>query len=172
MQRIAIGVLLAALAGALGAVVFAGGNPRIAKEREMAEAKKQAEQKMKRLTPVLAVEAIEPVLPFWTERLGFTKTAEVPHGDRLGFVILERDGIQVMYQTWASIEGDVAALARERRGPAFLFLEVASIEDVVARMQGVEPVVPLRKTFYGATELIVREPGGHVVTFAEFAAQP
>jgi len=30
--------------------------------------------RMKKLTPVLFVEAIEPCLPFWTERLGFTKT--------------------------------------------------------------------------------------------------
>jgi uncharacterized glyoxalase superfamily protein PhnB len=137
----------------------------------MAEAKKQAEQKMKRLTPVLTVEAIEPVLAFWTERLGFAKTVEVPEGDRLGFVIFERDGIQVMYQTWASVEKDIAVLAREPRGPTYLFLEVASIDDIVGRMRGIEPVHPLRKTFYGATELVVREPGGHIVIFAEFAAE-
>ncbi|HUP61024.1 MAG TPA: hypothetical protein VNA69_11450 [Thermoanaerobaculia bacterium] len=40
-----------------------------------------------KITPVLIVPAIEPVLPLW-ESIGFTRTAEVPHGDRLGFVIL------------------------------------------------------------------------------------
>jgi len=29
-------------------------------------------------------------------------------------------------------------------------------------------VIPRRTTFYGADELIVREPGGNVVTFAQF----
>ena len=36
---------------------------------------------MKKVTPVLYVEEIEPALPFWMDRLGFEKTAEVPHGD-------------------------------------------------------------------------------------------
>ena len=39
---------------------------------------------IKKLAPVLFVEKIEPVLPFWTERLGFIKTVEAPEGDRLG----------------------------------------------------------------------------------------
>ena len=59
--------------------------------------------KMNRLTPVLMVEAIEPCLPFWVDRLGFSKTVEVPHGDRLGFAILVRDGVELMYQTRASV---------------------------------------------------------------------
>jgi len=32
-------------------------------------------------TPVLIVEAIEPSLPFWQERLGFLRPVEVPDGD-------------------------------------------------------------------------------------------
>ena len=40
-----------------------------------------------KLTPLLMVEAIEPCLPFW-DRLGWTKVAEVPHGDAMGFAIL------------------------------------------------------------------------------------
>ena len=43
---------------------------------------------VKKLTPILTVESIEPCLPFWMDALGFTKTVEVPHGDALGFVIL------------------------------------------------------------------------------------
>jgi len=35
-------------------------------------------------TPVLIVEAIEPSLPFWQERLGFERPVEVPDGERLG----------------------------------------------------------------------------------------
>ena len=42
------------------------------------------------LTPILVVDEIEPCIPFWTERLGFQKTTEVPHEGELGFVILER----------------------------------------------------------------------------------
>jgi hypothetical protein len=37
---------------------------------------------VKRITPVLFVKEIEPILPFWVDALGFTKTIEVPHGDK------------------------------------------------------------------------------------------
>lgn len=127
---------------------------------------------MKKLTPVLVVDEIEPVLPFWVDRLGFEKTVEVPHGDRLGFVILAREGAQVMYQTVASVEDDVPVLAHDPRGTTFLFLEVEELDAVAAALEGVEPVVPRRETFYGADELIVRDPAGHVVTFAEFGEEP
>jgi hypothetical protein len=59
------------------------------------------------LSPVLFCEAIEPSLPFWIEGLGFHVTTEVPEGDALGFVILEREGIQVMLQTRASVQADL-----------------------------------------------------------------
>src|SRR5574338_152244 len=70
---------------------------------------------MKKLTPVIMVEAIEPCLPFW-ERLGFSKTAEVPEGGRLGFVILAKDAVEVMYQTHESVEKDAPGLVPRAQG--------------------------------------------------------
>jgi uncharacterized glyoxalase superfamily protein PhnB len=123
---------------------------------------------MRKLTPVLIVEAIEPCLPFWVDRLGFTKTAEVPHGDALGFVILQRDGVELMYQTRASVADDVPAVGA--LGPGWrsaLYVEVASLADVERALEGIEPIVPKRKTFYGASEIGVRDPAGNVVIFAQ-----
>jgi len=123
--------------------------------------------KVQRLTPVLMVDAIEPVLEFW-QRLGFEKTTEVPHEGRLGFVIVERDGIQIMYQTRDSVIADVPQMASAPQRGTFLFLVVDDLDDVVGRLGGVTPIVPRRKTFYGADELIVHEPAGNVITFAQF----
>ncbi len=125
---------------------------------------------MKRLTPVLHVEEIEPVLPFWTERLGFSITAEVPEGDRLGFVILEKGGVQIMYQTRESVAKDIPQLANSPMRGSFLFIEVENVEEVQQALEGTALVVPRRTTFYGAEELIVREPGGNIVTFAQFGS--
>jgi len=125
---------------------------------------------MRKLSPVLYVEQIEPCLPFW-ERLGFSRTAEVPEGNALGFVILARDGVEIMYQSRASIAKDLPVLAP--KGGAFsksgvgLYIEVADLQQVLPTLKGAEVVVPLRKTFYGATEIFVREPGGTVVGFAQ-----
>jgi uncharacterized glyoxalase superfamily protein PhnB len=125
---------------------------------------------MKKLTPVLYVEEIEPVLAFWVDRLGFEKTTEVPEGDRLGFVILRRGDVEVMYQTRASVQADVPELAETPMRGSLLFMEVEDLDEVDRALQGIEPVVPRRTTFYGADELIVREPAGNVVTFARFSA--
>ena len=122
---------------------------------------------MKKLSPVIMVEAIEPCLSFW-ERLGFTKTAEVPEGDRLGFVILAKDAVEVMYQTYESVEKDAPGLVAHDRGHgAALFIEVSDIASIERAMEGIELVVPRRQTFYGMDEVGVKEPGGHVVMFAQ-----
>lgn len=122
---------------------------------------------MKKLTPVLPVQAIEPVLAFW-EALGFERTAEVPDGDTLGFVILGNGPVEIMYQTYASIGADLPALASTPQGGTLLFIEVEDLDAVEAALGDAERVHPRRKTFYGADELSVREPGGNVVTFGEF----
>lgn len=122
---------------------------------------------MKKLTPVIMVDAIEPCLPFW-ERLGFAKVAEVPEGDRLGFVILVKDSVEVMYQTHESVEKDAAGLVPRTPGHgAALFIEVSDVASVASALEGIEIVVPRRKTFYGMDEIGVREPGGHIVMFAQ-----
>ncbi|MCI0403243.1 MAG: VOC family protein [Acidobacteria bacterium] len=125
--------------------------------------------KLKKLTPVLFVEAIEPCLPFWVDRLGFEKTVEVPHGDRLGFVILVRDDVEVMLQTRASVAEDVPALSGET-SRSFLYIEVADLAPIVERLKGADIVIPVRTTPYGATEIGARDPAGNVILFAHFAA--
>jgi hypothetical protein len=123
---------------------------------------------MNKLTPVIVVDEIESCLPFWVDRLGFEKTAEVPEGSRLGFVILRKDGVEVMYQTRESVEKDVPAMLSERRGHSIgLFLEVTDVAAVERALEGLEVILPRRRTFYGMDEIGVREPGGNAVIFAQ-----
>lgn len=123
---------------------------------------------MKKLTPILYVERIEPAIAFW-ERLGFARTAEVPHEDHLGFLILQKDGVEVMYQTRDSVQADLPAVAeRLTMEGSMLFIEVDDLDAVERALEGAERVVPRRKTFYGADELFVREPAGNLVGFAQF----
>lgn len=124
---------------------------------------------IRKSTPVLFVDAIEPSLPFWQERLGFTRTAEVPDGDRLGFAILTNGTVEVMYQSVASLKQDSAAHAIHFDGDkTFLFVEVDDIAALARALDGFEIAMPRRETFYGSTEIGYREPGGHFVTFAQF----
>jgi hypothetical protein len=127
--------------------------------------------KVKKLSPVLMVDTIEPCLSFWVDKLGFEKTVEVPHENHLGFVILVKDGIEVMYQSKASVAADIPPVAQSPMKGSFLFIEVSDLNAVEKSLTGITPIVPRRKTFYGADELIVREPAGNIVTFAQFAEQ-
>jgi uncharacterized glyoxalase superfamily protein PhnB len=122
---------------------------------------------MQSLTPVLIVEAIEPALAFWRDRLGFNVVAEVPHEGALGFVMLGRDGAMVMYQTRASVAADIPALAADMGRGVGLFVQVASVDAVQGALEGVPLVQPRRRTFYGMDEITVREPCGYAVTFAQ-----
>ena len=120
------------------------------------------------ITPLLTVQRIEPSLPFWEEGLGFQRLAEVPHEDRLGFVMLGRGPLQVMLQTVASVEADLPAGAGPfGQGPTFLFVKVAELDPFVASPPpGSEVAVPRRTTFYGMDEIGYRAPDGTVVILA------
>jgi uncharacterized glyoxalase superfamily protein PhnB len=124
---------------------------------------------VKRITPVLFVPEVEPCAKFWVDRMGFQKTVEVPDGDKLAFAMLQKGSVELMYQSYASADKDVAAISQVvRRGPSFLYVEVDSLDDAIAAAKGAEVVMPVRETFYGSKEIGIKDPAGHFVTFAEF----
>ena len=121
-----------------------------------------------KLTPVLIVEAVETSLPFWVDRMGFTKTVEVPEEGSIGFAILQRDGAELMLQSIASVRKDVAAFApvgAVSKGCG-MFIEVEDFADIRQRLEGYPIVMPERLSFYGMREIGVSEPSGHTVIFA------
>ncbi|MEO6594845.1 MAG: hypothetical protein ABIP94_08845 [Planctomycetota bacterium] len=86
----------------------------------------------------------------------------------LGFAILQRDAVEIMLQTRASVAADVPGLAEESNR-ATLFVEVDDVAAIERALSGCEIVVPRRRTFYGASEIGVRAPGGHVLVFAQMS---
>lgn len=124
---------------------------------------------VKKITAVLLVDEVEPCMKFWKERLGFDVTIEVPEGDKIGFVALHKAGVELMYQSYASVEKDTSFSSHGyAKGPTFLYIEVDSLDDMIAATQGAQVVMPERKAFYGAREMGIKDPAGHVLTFAQF----
>lgn len=127
--------------------------------------------KFKQLTPVLIVDEVEPGLRFWIERFGFTATIQVPGEDgRLVFASVEKDGVEVMYQTRASVIAERPEAAAELEGHAVaLYITVDNLDAIERAIAGVPVLKPRHQMFYGSTEIYVREPGGNTVGFAQMS---
>jgi uncharacterized glyoxalase superfamily protein PhnB len=123
-----------------------------------------------RLTPVLVVDDVEPCLRFWTDRLGFTPENQVPGDDgKLVFASAKADDVEIMYQTRASVLAERPDAASELIGHStVLFITVEDLDRIETALAGAPVVKPRHDTFYGSTELYVKEPGGNVVGFAQF----
>ena len=126
--------------------------------------------RLTQLTPVLVVDAVEPCAAFWVERFGFALENQVPGPDgKLIFASVKRDGVEVMYQTKASVLADDPKAAKDLEGHSVaLFIQVESLDAVEAAVRGAPLVKARHKTFYGSEEIYVREPGGNTVGFAQF----
>ncbi len=127
----------------------------------------------RKLTPVLVVDAVEPCLAFWVDRLGFAVEHQIPGDDgALMFGSVHRDGIELMYQTRAGVLAAEDPATRGQRlaelggHSVALYFEVADFDAVEAAMAGAPVMKPRHETFYGTVELYVREPGGNMVGFA------
>jgi uncharacterized glyoxalase superfamily protein PhnB len=108
------------------------------------------------------------VLPFWVDALGFKKTIEVPHGEKLGFAALQRDGTEVMYQSYASLGEDMPQVTEAaKKGPTFLYIEVDSLDAILAALKKYKMSMPERTAFYGMREVGFQDPAGHYFTFAQ-----
>ena len=119
---------------------------------------------VKKLTPVLLVDEVEPCVRFWKERLGFEVAIEVPLGNQMGFVSLQKAGVELMYQSYASVEKDRSFSAQGyAKGPSFLYIEVDSLDEVIAacaRSQ-VQPSVVCGRRWDGVLDDKLFDPVSH-----------
>ncbi len=154
----------------LGAALVACAVPLLASPHSPPD----SEPFVNKISPLITVDEVEPCLGFWTA-LGFEVTVTVPHEEAIGFAMLNRGDLELMYQSRASIEADLGASgapadlgSRLAESTAALFVEVASLDDAIAALEGVDAtvVVPRRQTFYGMDELFVEAPCGTLVGLA------
>src|SRR5258706_11646775 len=102
---------------------------------------------MKSIVANLIVESIESCLPFYVERLGFEKTVDVPHEDRIGFVIMKRGELELMMQSRASVAADIAGLAGEAFHAA-LYIEVEQLAPIPKALRDWPRLMPEPMTSY------------------------
>ena len=77
-----------------------------------------------------------------------------------------------MYQTRASVLAELPEAADEFAGHStVLYITVDNLDRIERAVSGASVVKPRHDTFYGTTELYVKEPGGNRVGFAEIRKQ-
>ena len=143
--------------------VFAG--------RQTKTHKENSHMKLLRSTPIQVVDAIEPNLDFWEKKLGFTRTGEVPPGAKqLDFVMLEKDGLEVMLQTRKSIAEDLpagATIEDFKHNITIMYMEVDSLDEAMRGLEGAPVVMKPVDRPYGMREVVVKDPSGYFVSFAQ-----
>ena len=125
---------------------------------------------IRKVTPLFVVDSITPAaIAFW-EKTGWTKQIEVPHGEHVGFILLENDGRELMLQSRASMKDDLATKdIAALDPPCALYVDVASLSEARSecRAAGARVLIDERETFYGAREMWVVDPAGVLVGYAE-----
>lgn len=116
---------------------------------------------VKKLPPIPFVEKIEPVLPFWTQ------CARRQAGIRYSPAGKRGTDVPVVYQPGKEHAGDFGRCAER---PSFLYLEVDDLNVIKAAVTDAEVYMPEGTTFYGSREIGVKDPSGHFIMFAHFAA--
>ena len=148
------------------AIIACSGEPETSGAAEPAAA--ASASNLIKATPVLLADDVQACIDFW-EAYGLTAVATVPGDDGPSFAILTNGAIEMMYQTFASALADNPA-AVEGVNRTVLFIEVASLDEIKPVAEKGEIVVPERLTDYGAREIYVRDPAGHLIGFAQQGA--
>jgi uncharacterized glyoxalase superfamily protein PhnB len=123
---------------------------------------------MESLAPNIFTNNIQETIALYTT-LGFNVTMSVPdQGDELVWVMMVNGSVTLMFQTFASLDGDLPEIIRNDGGSLLLYINVKGIRNFFERIKDrVKVLKGLEKTFYGATEFSILDNNNYVLTFAE-----
>ena len=126
-------------------------------------------QKMKLISPNMLVESVEESMKYYETVFGFVPGPSVPSpSGGLQWGMVSSGSVQLMFQTAPSILEEIPDFpVSERRASLSLFIETEDVPKLFEEVTGkVEIVIPLKKTFYGKWEFIIKDINGYYVTFA------
>lgn len=124
---------------------------------------------LKKLTPNLMVEDVQRTLSFYQDVLGFKVLMTLPDQPPFDFAIVERDQVELMFQSRSSLSENVPALSGHAIGASQTFyIEVEGIAKLYENLrEKLDIVVDLHTTFYGTQEFYFRDVNGYILSFSE-----
>jgi lactoylglutathione lyase len=128
---------------------------------------------LKRMTPNLMVEHVNETVAFYKDVLGFALLASVPEEGQFDWAMMKHGGVEIMFQTRASLSGELPLFQSKPIGGALtLYIDVEDIKGLYASLQGKVPILQeMKTTFYGAREFTIQDCNGYILTFSEQAAE-
>ena len=123
---------------------------------------------MESLSPNIYVKDVKKTMDFYL-KLGFNPVMTVPEGaEEPVWAMMQNGNVTMMFESVQSIEGRLPEISRQPGGSLILYIKV---QDVNALFESVKDQVTvlqdLHKTFYGATEFMIQDCNGFVLTFAD-----
>jgi uncharacterized glyoxalase superfamily protein PhnB len=119
-------------------------------------------------TPVFLVADIASTMRWYQTKLGF-KAGTFPESPPYAFCILTRDDVEIMLQQLDGYEKP--DLYKQRDGgvwDVYIRMEgVRELSQALSEAGDVTVVEPLQRQWYGQTELVIQDPDGYVLVFAE-----
>lgn len=123
---------------------------------------------MLKQAPTLIVDKVEPTMNFMIDRLGFKKAVDVPGESGLSFAMMVNESIEIHIQSRESAGKDIAYFRNSANPPSsFIYIDVEDVKAMYEKLKDADILLPIEKTFYGATHFFIREPGGHVFGFSQ-----
>lgn len=124
---------------------------------------------LKKLSPNLMVEDVNRTIDFYRDILGFTLITTVPEEGQFGWALMQRDGIEIMFQSRESLSQDMPIFKGRAIGSSLNFyIEVTGLKEFHQRIKAqVKIVEDFRTTFYGMQEFAIEDCNGYILSFAE-----
>jgi len=122
---------------------------------------------MESLAPNIFVKDMNATLAFY-KQLGFEIIMTVPEKGEYDWVMMMKEGVTFMFQTFKSLGDVLPEIKRNDGGSLLLYIRLKSIRAFHDKIKGkAKVIVELNKTFYGAMEFSIVDNNGYVLTFAE-----
>jgi len=123
---------------------------------------------MESLSPNIYVKDVKKTMDFYL-KLGFNPVMTVPEdAEEPVWAMMQNGNVTMMFESVQSIEGRLPEISRQPGGSLILYIKV---QDVNALFESVKDQVTVlqdpHKTFYGATEFMIQDCNGFVLTFAD-----
>lgn len=123
---------------------------------------------MESLSPNMYVHDVKGTIEFY-QILGFKPVMTVPeNGEDPVWAMLKNGNVTLMFESFKSIEGLLPEISRQVGGSLVLYVNVKGVRELFEQIKDkVTILAGLETTFYGATEFVIKDCNGYVLTFAE-----